>query len=172
MTTLKPGTIGFIAGIYANDGLIEANDGDFYGTTFEGGTNDNGTVFKMDPQGDVTTLFCFTGEGGPFPGEAPTDRLMQGNDGNLYGTCHLGGSRGFGNVFRILMPGPLLSCAQAGAGLVLSWRTNYGGFTLQSAQDLSAGNWTDRTNAPVILGGQFVVTNPVTGPAGFFRLKQ
>ena len=70
------------------------------------------------------------------------------------------------------MPGPLLSCAQAGGQLILSWRTNYVGYTLQSSSGPTSGNWSDGTNAPAIAGGQFLVTNPVSGGAGFFRLKK
>ena len=97
--------------------------------------------------------------------------LVQGSDGNLYGTCSLG-SRGYGNVFRIVMPGPLLSAAQTGGQLLLSWRTNYMGYTLQSSPNLTSDDWTDCTNPPAILGSQFVVTNPVSGGAGYFRLKK
>src|SRR5204863_454694 len=43
--------------------LIQATDGNFYGTTEYGGANDQGTVFKMTPAGAVTTLVDFTGNG-------------------------------------------------------------------------------------------------------------
>ena len=47
--------------------LIQALDGNFYGTTYNGGGPDNGTVFKMDPSGSLTTLHSFTGSDGAHP---------------------------------------------------------------------------------------------------------
>ena len=48
-------------------GLIQATDGNFYGTTYEGGASGYGTVFKMDASGNLTTLHSFTGATGPIP---------------------------------------------------------------------------------------------------------
>jgi hypothetical protein len=98
--------------------------------------------------------------------------LIQGSDGNLYGTTQRGGAQGGGNVYRILMPGPLLTSAQAGQSIVLSWRTNYTGYVLQSLKDLNRGEWTDCTNAVSILGGQYFITNSLPGSAGYFRLRK
>jgi len=41
-------------------GLILAGDGNFYGTASRGGVEDNGTVFRVDPSGNLTTLHSFT----------------------------------------------------------------------------------------------------------------
>jgi len=65
-----------------------------------------------------------------------------------------------------------LASTQAGNQLILSWRTNYTGFALQSSSDPASGTWTTCSNPPVIIGGQFVVTNPISGTAGYFRLKK
>jgi uncharacterized repeat protein (TIGR03803 family) len=155
-----------------NGPLIQANDGNFYGTTMEGGSSccpgNIGTVFKMTPEGVMTTLFSFTDQKGPYFGANPYGGLVQGSDGNLYGTCALGGSHGGGNVFRILMPGPLLSSSQAGSNLVLSWRTNYVGYTLQSSLDLT--NWSACTNPPSLCAGLYCATNTLSAGAEFFRL--
>src|SRR5207253_10126168 len=59
-----------------------------------------------------------------------------------------GGDYGGGNVFRIIMPGPLLTLnAQPSSfhQMVLSLRTNYPGFTLQASSSLASGNWIDCT---------------------------
>src|SRR4051812_21314820 len=42
-------------------GLMQASDGNFYGTTYTGGPNDRGTVFMMTSSGVLTTLVEFTG---------------------------------------------------------------------------------------------------------------
>ena len=97
---------------YAN--LVQGNDGNFYGTTYNGGTNSLGNVFQITPGGQFNVLYSFTGgsDGGfPYAG------LVQGSDGNLYGTSYLGGTYGFGTVFEITTGGnltPLLSFTGAG----------------------------------------------------------
>lgn len=70
-------------------GLIQANDGNYYGTTNTGGINDKGTFFRMTPTGELTTLYSFTG--GKEDGLLPLS-LIQGNDGSFYGTAGGGGS--------------------------------------------------------------------------------
>ena len=178
LTNLAWFGVGEAYGGTPNGGLIEANDGNFYGTTAYGGGPpyyfSMGTVFKMTPQGKITTLVSFTGtgQGGPYPGYAPEAALVQGSDGNLYGTCAYGGTYGNGNIFRIIMPGPKLDSFRAGQQLVISWRTNYTGFQLQSSSALGGGNWSDCTNSLSTIGGQFFVTNSISGGAQFFRLKK
>jgi uncharacterized repeat protein (TIGR03803 family) len=77
--------------------LIQASDGDFYGTTLAGGTSNAGTIFKITPSGTETLLYSFAGT--PFAG------LVQGSDGNVYGTTATGGSSGRGTVFKITPSG-------------------------------------------------------------------
>jgi uncharacterized repeat protein (TIGR03803 family) len=83
------------------EALIQANDGNFYGTTHSGGMNGLGTVFKLTPQGAETILYSFAG--GP-DGEAP-DGLIQGTDGNFYGTTFVGGTNNAGTVFKLTPQG-------------------------------------------------------------------
>jgi uncharacterized repeat protein (TIGR03803 family) len=78
-------------------GLIQASDGNFYGTTLGGGTNHNGTVFKITPTGTLTTLHRFV----HTDGFAPSAGLVQATDGNFYGTTSEGGANGHGTVFKI-----------------------------------------------------------------------
>ena len=90
----------------ANPGaaLIQATNGLFYGVTERGGTNDDGTVFQMSPDGTVTTLYSFRAGN---DGAVPIAALTQGNDGNLYGTTYEGGPSGSGAIFKITPSGSL-----------------------------------------------------------------
>jgi uncharacterized repeat protein (TIGR03803 family) len=84
-------------------GLIQGSDGNFYGTTGAGGTSDDGTVFKITPSGTETVLHAFAKSGSD--GETPYAGLIQGSDGNFYGTTYFGGANGFGTVFKVTPSG-------------------------------------------------------------------
>jgi len=97
-------------------GLLLGTDGDFYGTTYEGGAPNTGegTVFKVTPAGKLTTLHRFCAEPGCLDGAQPTGQLIQGADGNFYGTTRTGGDNqycplGCGTVFRITLDGAFTS---------------------------------------------------------------
>jgi uncharacterized repeat protein (TIGR03803 family) len=85
-------------GFYSLSPLIQATDGNFYGTTARGGgTLDpgDGTVFKITPTGTLTVLHSFEGT----DGETPLGALVQGTDGNFYGTTSFGGANsGFAGI--------------------------------------------------------------------------
>jgi uncharacterized repeat protein (TIGR03803 family) len=80
-------------------GLVQGSDGNFYGTTGDGGTYSVGTVFRISPSGNETNLHSFVGR--PNDGQGPAAGLVQGSDGNFYGTTEGGGTYGLGTVFRI-----------------------------------------------------------------------
>jgi uncharacterized repeat protein (TIGR03803 family) len=101
-------------GLYPWAGLVQGSDGSFYGTTTEGGTNNDGTVFKITSQGTLTTLYQFGSL--PTDGHTPIGGLVQGSDGNFYGTTSGGGTNsGVGTVFRISSAGTLTTLYQFGA---------------------------------------------------------
>src|SRR5262249_39816718 len=78
--------------------LIQANDGNFYGTTELGGLSNAGTIFRMTPDGTVTTLRSLSST----DGTKPMAGLTQGTDGNLYGTTSFGGGNtSSGTVFKL-----------------------------------------------------------------------
>jgi uncharacterized repeat protein (TIGR03803 family) len=88
-------------------GLVLGSDGYFYGTTFSGGTNGNGTIFRVSANGAFTSLYSFIGG---VDGATAIASLVQGSDGYLYGTTYTGGqpgpvvfrtSYGNGTVFKI-----------------------------------------------------------------------
>lgn len=176
LTNLARFGVGDAIGLSPNGGLIEANDGNFYGTTAEGGLNccpvSKGTIFRMTPRGGITTIFEFTGQAGPCPGYRPMAGLIQGSDGNLYGTCAYWGTYGGGNIFRIIMPGPELRMVTVRGAAVLSWRSNYQGFALQTSPTLAGGTWSVVTNAPISSNGKFWITNALSGDTSFFRLRK
>jgi uncharacterized repeat protein (TIGR03803 family) len=88
-------------------GLVQAANGDFYGTTYIGGASGNGTVFKITPSGTLTTLHTFCSEAECGDGANPYDGLVQGTDGNFYGTTYAEGANFYGTVFEITLAGAL-----------------------------------------------------------------
>jgi len=120
----------FCSQLYCTDGadpqagLVQASDGNFYGTTYWGGAYAQGTVFKITPAGDLTTLYSFCSQTNCADGEYPEAGLVQASNGNLYGTTVAGGSTstclgcGYGTVFEITLAGQLTTlysfCSQEG----------------------------------------------------------
>jgi uncharacterized repeat protein (TIGR03803 family) len=112
----------FCAQIYCGDGdepvggLVQASDGNFYGTTFAGGSNGMGTVFKITAQGRFTSLYSFCVKASCVDGSEPEAGLIQAIDGDLYGTSLSGGAHDVGTVFKITTNGTLITlysfCAQ------------------------------------------------------------
>jgi uncharacterized repeat protein (TIGR03803 family) len=74
-------------------GLIEDSAGNFYGTTYDGGTHNFGTVYRLSPNGSggwtETILYSF--KGGSTDGAEPHSSLFRDSAGNLYGTTVTGG---------------------------------------------------------------------------------
>ena len=93
---LSPGTV--------TASLVEGPDGNFYGTTAQGGPRGSGTVFRVTPAGALTTLV--SDQANPAAG------LVAGNDGLLYGMASAGGGfGGFGSVFKMSTNGTLTTFA-------------------------------------------------------------
>jgi len=90
------------------NGLVQARDGNFYGTAWYGGAYRNcflacGTVFRMTPNGSLTVLHSFNGSDGAYPAST----VIQGSDGNFYGTTSTGGANRVGTIFKITPNGTL-----------------------------------------------------------------
>ena len=90
-------------------GLVQGTDGDFYGTTYNGGTYGYGAVFKITAAGKLTTLYSFCPGEICTDGQYPNAGLVQATNGNLYGTTLYGGPNGDGNIFEITPAGKLTS---------------------------------------------------------------
>jgi len=102
---------------FGSAGLVQATNGDLYGTTFEGGSYGYGTVFKMTPSGTLTTLYSFCPQSGCTDGAYPYAGLVQAANGDFYGTTGEGGANGGGTVFKITPGGTLTTlysfCSQS-----------------------------------------------------------
>jgi uncharacterized repeat protein (TIGR03803 family) len=156
--------------------LVLATDGNFYGTTYAGGANDFGTVFKITPSGMLTTLHSFD----ETDGDQPTDAgLVQATDGNFYGTTTFGGGQGTcfnggcGTIFRITPSGTLTTlysfCSQSNctdgdepyAGLIQDTNGKFYGTTVEGGA-LNFGSVFSLSSGL----GPFVKTQPTSGAVG------
>jgi uncharacterized protein (TIGR03437 family) len=125
--------------------LIRASDGNFYGLTQAGGANGTGSIYKVTPDGALTTLHSLSGSRAEGVGGG-IGALLQGTDGNLYGTANFGGDFGSGTVFKLTTDGTFtvlhsFSSGEGGNypnGLVQGLDGNLYGITAQGGT-LSAG---------------------------------
>jgi uncharacterized repeat protein (TIGR03803 family) len=173
------------SGFYTNSdgaqpyGTLMLSGNTLYGTAYEGGMWGSGTVFALNSNGTgFSTLYSFTASStdssGSYTngdGASPSSNvILSGN--TLYGTAYEGGTWGSGTVFSLsFLPQPTVIAS--GGNVILTWPTNYAGFTLQSTTNLgSSAVWAANSTAPVVVNGQNTVTNPTTGSQQFFRLGQ
>lgn len=90
-------------GYYPEGNLIQASDGNFYGMTSQGGSSNDGVVFKVTPSGTETVLHSFSG--GTTDGALPFGSLLQASNGNFYGVTSQGGPNNAGVIFQITPSG-------------------------------------------------------------------
>ncbi|HEY3853348.1 MAG TPA: choice-of-anchor tandem repeat GloVer-containing protein [Verrucomicrobiae bacterium] len=143
-------------GVQEPDGaLVQGTNGNFYGTTYWGGSAGHGSVFEMTPAGSVTTLVSFTATNGGHPYAA----LTLGNNGNFYGTTFYGGNLalnnggGLGTVFEMTPAGMLTTLVQFDAtnggfphaGLTLGSDGNFYGTTFYGGNLALNGGGGDGT---------------------------
>jgi uncharacterized repeat protein (TIGR03803 family) len=94
-------------GLSPNAPLVQGLDGNFYGTTFQGGDTNAGTFFKITPTGILTTLHTFGSHPGCTGACNPLAGLLLATNGNFYGTTVYGGASFDGTVFEITPAGKL-----------------------------------------------------------------
>jgi uncharacterized repeat protein (TIGR03803 family) len=145
--------------------VVQGTSGNFYGTTAYGGgigcSGGCGTVFKITPSGVLTTLHSFD----KTDGANPSAGLVQGTDGNFYGTTEYGGTGDGGTIFKITPAGILTtlhSFSDEGspyAGLIQSTDGSFYG-TTESGYD-------GGTVFSLSVGlSPFVETQPTSGKVG------
>ena len=135
--------------------LMQASDGNFYGTTAEGASQTCkagcGTVFQLTPGGTLTTLHTFNGADGDGP-----VGLLQASDGNLYGTTGLGGAGpscagGCGTVFKLSLGGALTTLYSFGtSGFTDGWTPS---FLMQANDGNFYGTTSNGGNTTEMEGG-------------------
>lgn len=122
--------------------LVQGANGDLYGTTIVGGTNDYGTVFKVTTAGKLklTTIYNFCSQPSCTDGWYPIGGLVLATDGNFYGTTTSRGAYGdYGTVFKITAAGKLTTLHSFNGtdgwgpqtGLVQATNGNFYGTTYQ-----------------------------------------
>ncbi len=104
-------------GEYPRGALIQAPNGNLYGTTLGGGAYNGGTVFELTPGGKLTTLYSFCAQANCADGQAPQNPLVLAPNGRLYGTSYYGGPYcieygGCGTVFELTTSGKLTTLHQ------------------------------------------------------------
>jgi uncharacterized repeat protein (TIGR03803 family) len=151
-----------------------------YGTTQIGGFSGQGTVFRVNIDGSgFATLYNFTGG---IDGAIPNGGLVISNN-VLYGTTHGGGGLGYGTVFSLSFSPPVpiqppLAIKRSQSSVILGWPTSlygfsFAGYFLEATADLaSPAVWNPVSPLPVVINGRYTVTNPISGPQQFFRLRQ
>jgi uncharacterized repeat protein (TIGR03803 family) len=177
-------------GAFPDAALVEATNGDLYGTTPSGGAHGLGTVFKITPGGALTTLYSFCSQYGCTDGSSPRSGLVQATNGDLYGTTITGGAEascyaglGCGTVFQITPSGALTTiysfCSQSGctdgdapvAALVQDTNGDLYGTASSGGTSDACNNGLPGcgTVFSVSFGlGPFVETRPAAGEAGSF----
>lgn len=86
-------------------GLLQASNGNLYGTTASGGTKGQGTIYELSPSGVLTTLYNFCSQPNCTDGDGSNSSLIEAADGNFYGTTSYGGPNDSGTVFEITAAG-------------------------------------------------------------------
>ncbi|HEX4350408.1 MAG TPA: choice-of-anchor tandem repeat GloVer-containing protein, partial [Verrucomicrobiae bacterium] len=150
-----------------------------YGTASGGGLYANGMVFSLGTNGGgFATLYAFsatvTNQDANFTnrdGAAPVGGLILSSN-VLYGTTEFGGKESDGTVFSFSLL-PQIGIVHSGTNVIMTWSTNLPGFTMEFTTNLApTANWVTNPTAPVVLNGQYALTNSTSGRQKFFRLTQ
>jgi len=155
-------------------GLVQGRDGNFYGTTYSGGTAYDGTIFKITAAGELTVLHSFCSQTGCADGYWPYDRLVQAANGSFYGTTYTGGAHNEGTVFAITPTGKLTTVHSFDfndgglpeGGLVQSTNGDFYGATTFGGYAANGRNNLGTLFSLAVGLGPFVQTLPASGSVG------
>jgi uncharacterized repeat protein (TIGR03803 family) len=142
------------------DSLIQAANGDFYGTTIAGGTAGLGTVFKLTTTGQLITLGSFTGTNGSYP----RGTLAMDDAGNLFGTTYSGGTYNRGTIFELTTSGQLITLYHFGNGPAAN---PYGGLVRGTNGDFFGTTETYSSVFQISTNGTFTNLTSFFGLRGF-----
>jgi uncharacterized repeat protein (TIGR03803 family) len=165
---------GGIDGAYPYSALVQGSDGNLYGTTYSYGYSCDGAIFEITTNGNLTPLVNFTGTSGIALGVNPEGSLVQGSDGNFYGTTYYGGIYNQGTVFRLSLPLPpvFTSVTQTAGTVTLAWSAVASQtYQLQYTTNLAQPNWTNLGDAITATNGIVMVSDSFgTSPQKFYRV--
>ena len=162
-----------VDGANPRGGLVQGSDGMFYGTTYNGGTNNSGTLFQLTPDGAFSTLYQFTGAN---DGANPSGSLIQGTDGSFYGTTVNGGSNGDGAVFHFSVletPSPPVfqSIIRSSGTFTFAWSTAAGRtYQIQYTTNLNQTLWSNFGTSIVAGGSTLTASDAITSTQRFYRI--
>jgi uncharacterized repeat protein (TIGR03803 family) len=149
-------------GAYPEAELIQATDGNLYGTTSAGGAAGDGTVFEITTSGAITLLHSFGDTAVTNDGIYPEAPLIQASDGNFYSTTANGGSANDGSIFKITKSGVVTILHSFGDGSVTNDGTDPYGALIQATD----GSFYSTTAN----GGSTGTTTPLSGCGTVFRM--
>jgi len=153
-------------GAFPYSALVQGSDGNLYGTTYDYGYSDYGAIFQISTNGNLTPLVNFTGTSGDALGANPQGSLVQGTDGNFYGTTPNGGIYNQGTVFCLSLPLPpvFTSVAQTAGTVTLAWSVVASQtYQLQYSTNLAQPNWTNLGSTNTATNGTMTASDSV-GP--------
>lgn len=170
--------VSFLDGANLFSSLIQGRDGNLYGVSNNGGTNQRGSVFEVTPTGTLSTLYSFCSQSNCIDGSDPFSVLALGTDGNFYGTTQNGGGNGLGTVFKITPNGAYTVIHSFSgsdgsfpdAGLVLGSDRNFYGVTVSGGA--SGGGTVFKTTTAGRLSTLYSFTGNADGDSPLAPLIQ
>jgi hypothetical protein len=156
-------------------GPITLSGDRIFGSTTGDGSANEGTVYSVRTNGGgYVKLYEFSQRSGlsSTNSDGAIPRGVSVFRNALYGAAEVGGNWGYGTVFRLSFPLPVLAIVPDGTNVLLKWPASPGGFSLQTATNLASPvSWVDSPSTPVIVNGLNTVTNPSIGSKRYFRLR-
>jgi len=162
-------------GCAPNPTLLQATDGNLYGTTYSGGDFGQGAVFEITTNGAYTPIFMFTGGS---DGAHPSCGVVQVGDGALFGAASSAGYYGAGTLYRLdlgLSPIPVPPYVKqaviTNGAISLTWNVQaHLKYQLQYADVLASGTWSNLGGPTVATGGALALNDLITNNQRFYRI--